>query len=86
MTERIRSTLTGTLGGVFVLLGLWAAAHPRSFTAVLADFGPFNAHLIHDFAAASAAVGVGLIARPHTWRTWWRSGVGPFLGRRRIVG
>lgn len=71
MTERFRSTLTGTLGGVFVTLGLWAAAHPPSFTVVLADFGPYNTHLVHDLAAASAAFGVGLIVswRVPIWRT-----------------
>lgn len=32
-----------------------------------------------------APVAVSLLRRPRTWWPWWRSGVGPFLGRRRIL-
>lgn len=65
-------SVSGILGGAFVALALWAAMHPPSFTSVLADFGPLNAHLIHDFAAASGAFGVGLIVawRVPSWRHW----------------
>lgn len=71
MTGQARSRITVALGGVFVMLAVWAAAHPRSFAAALADFGPFNAHLVHDFAASSAAFGVGLVVagRVPGWRT-----------------
>ena len=54
----------------FTAMGLWAAADPRSFTDVVADFGAYNPHLIHDYAAASLAFGVGLLAaaRLVAWR------------------
>jgi hypothetical protein len=54
----------------FTSMGLWAAADPRSFTDVVADFGAYNPHLIHDYAAASLAFGIGLLAaaRLVTWR------------------
>jgi len=59
------------LGTVFVLLGAWAAAGSRSFARVLADFGPLNDHLVHDYGAASVAIGSGLLisARLVAWRT-----------------
>jgi hypothetical protein len=57
-------------GGYLDLAG-WAAAHPPSFTAVLANFGPANDHLVRDFAACAATFGLGIVVagrRPH-WRT-----------------
>jgi len=62
--------VTVGLGVLFLGLAAWAAVHPRSFATVLADFGPFNAHLVHDFAASSAAFGLGLVlaGRIPSWR------------------
>ncbi len=59
------------LGTVFVLMGAWAAADSRSFARVLVDFGPLNDHLVHDYGAASVAIGSGLLisARLVAWRT-----------------
>lgn len=69
-SQRLLARITVALGAVFTALGIWAALGPRSFATVLADFGPFNAHLVHDFAAASAAVGIGLVVagRVPRWR------------------
>ena len=58
---RVRSLAIGTLGALFVVLGAWAAVDSASFTDVLADFGAENSHLVHDFGAASVAVGACLL-------------------------
>lgn len=60
----VRSTtlnvgLIAALGGIFTGLGIWAAVGSGSFSRTLADFGPRNDHLVHDFGAASIAIGVG---------------------------
>jgi uncharacterized protein YjeT (DUF2065 family) len=59
------------LGLVYVVLGAWAGIDSGSFTRALADFGPANDHLVHDFGAASFAIGLGLLlaVRRPTWRT-----------------
>jgi hypothetical protein len=61
----------GALGLVFVTTGAWAGIGSDSFTRALADFGPQNDHLVHDFGAASVAVGTGLLlaVRRVAWRT-----------------
>jgi hypothetical protein len=71
MTERRWRWTLALLGGSYLALAGWAAAHPPSFTAVLANFGPANDHLVRDFAACAATFGVGLVMggpRPR-WRT-----------------
>jgi len=61
----------GLLGVLFTGLGAWAGIDSSSFAATLADFGPQNDHLVHDFGAASAAVGVALLVAVSqvAWRT-----------------
>lgn len=66
----MRTIVIGALGGLFVVLGLWAAVDSASFTDVLADFGPENSHLVHDFGAASIAVGACLLIAVR--RTAWQ--------------
>lgn len=63
----------GVLGALFTALGAWAGIDSASFARVLADFGPENDHLVHDFGAASAAIGVGLLVAVR--RTAWRAPV-----------
>lgn len=65
-----RVTLVG-LGAVFLALGAWAAVDAASFAGTIANFGPPNPHLVHDFAAASATFGIGLLiaSRAAAWRT-----------------
>lgn len=67
----MRSVAIGLLGALFVVLGVWAGVDSESFTNVLADFGPENDHLVHDFGAGSIAVGAGLLlaVRRTAWRT-----------------
>ncbi|GAB3576413.1 hypothetical protein GCM10027445_40490 [Amycolatopsis endophytica] len=71
MTERRWRSTLGVLGVAHLVLAAWAAVSPRSFHAVLADFGPYDAHLVRDFAACAATFGTGLViaaGRP-AWRT-----------------
>jgi predicted anti-sigma-YlaC factor YlaD len=70
MTDRgWKLTLCG-LAVPLLALGAWAAVDVESFASSVADFGPFNAHLVHDFAAASATFGLGLVAAAFvpSWR------------------
>jgi len=61
----------GVFGAVYVLIGAWAALDSGTFSDLVADFGPDNDHLVHDFGAASVAIGAGLLAgvRIPRWRT-----------------
>jgi hypothetical protein len=67
----VKSLVIGLLGAVFTGLGAWAGIDSGSFTRVLADFGPENNHLVHDFGAASVAIGAGLLVavRRVAWQT-----------------
>jgi len=67
----VKTTTIGLIGALFTGLGVWAAFDSSSFGAVLADFGPQNDHLVHDFGAASVAIGAGLLlaVRRVEWRT-----------------
>jgi hypothetical protein len=69
----VRALAIGLLGALFTALGAWAGIDSASFTRVLADFGPANDHLVHDFGAGSVAVGVGLLLAVR--RIAWRSPV-----------
>jgi hypothetical protein len=49
-------------GGVFfVVLGLWAFFDPQSFFDNIADFEPYNRHLIHDIGAFHTGLGAVLL-------------------------
>ncbi len=65
--------LLAGLGAFFVLLGGWAAVDSGSFSSVLADFGPENSHLVHDFGAASSAIGTAMLVA--AWLPTWRAPV-----------
>ncbi|TCC35326.1 hypothetical protein [Kribbella speibonae] len=71
MRHRWSSIAIAAFDGLFAALGIWAAVGSGSFTRTLADFGPRNDHLVHDFGAASIAIGVGLLlaVRRTSWRT-----------------
>jgi hypothetical protein len=71
MRHRLASVVIAAFGGLIAGLGVWAAVGSGSFTRVLADFGPQNDHLVHDFGAASIAIGAGLLlaVRRTSWRT-----------------
>ena len=66
----MKALAIGLLGALFAALGAWAGIDSGSFTEGLADFGPENDHLVHDFGAASLAIGVGLLVAVRTpgWR------------------
>lgn len=58
------------LASAQLVLGAWAAIDARSFARTIADFGPANLHLVHDYAAASLTFGVALLL---AWRLpGWR--------------
>ncbi|RZT28495.1 hypothetical protein EV649_2272 [Kribbella sp. VKM Ac-2569] len=71
MRHRLAPVAIAAFGGLFAGLGIWAAVGSGSFTRALADFGPQNDHLVHDFGAASIAIGAGLLlaVRRTSWRT-----------------
>lgn len=70
MTSTLWLLTLRVTGLIYLGLGAWAGFWPASFTRVLADFGDYNEHLIHDIATFQAALGVGLfLAAPRpTWR------------------
>ncbi|SDD96804.1 pyridoxamine 5'-phosphate oxidase [Actinokineospora iranica] len=45
-------------GSAYLVQGVWAVAHPRSFADLVATFPPYNAHYLHDNGAFAAGVGV----------------------------
>jgi hypothetical protein len=73
MTGRGWALALVTIGAAFLVPGLWAAVDPSSFASTVADFGPYNAHLIRDFAASSTTFGFGLLAA--AWIPSWRTPV-----------
>lgn len=48
-------------GAAFVLFGLWAFAAPQSFFDSLANFEPYNPHLIRDIGAFQIGLGAVLL-------------------------
>jgi hypothetical protein len=71
MTDRVWQVTLTVLAATYLVLGAWAAFDAASFTDRVAGFGAYNPHLIHDFAAATATFGLGLLlaARVPSWRT-----------------
>ncbi len=53
----------GAIVGLFYLgTGLWSFLAPTSFYATVANFTPYNSHLLHDVGAFQVGLGVALIA------------------------
>lgn len=51
------------LAAVFYLAsGIWAFAAPESFAENIADFPPYNRHLVHDLGVFGTALGVAAAA------------------------
>lgn len=71
MTEKSWTLILWVLGLVYLGLGAWAAFWPASFTEELANFGPYNPHLIHDVATIQLTFGgaLGIAAYRPSWRT-----------------
>jgi len=71
MTERTWRIVLTVVALVPTTLAVWAAFWPANFADSIADFGPYNEHFVHDFAAFAATLATGLfiaVTRP-TWRT-----------------
>ena len=58
---RFVAALALALGVLTVALGLWALAAPRSFSATIAPFAPYNEHYLHDLGAFQLGMGAGLL-------------------------
>jgi len=68
--RRYLAPVLASLGSLQLAQGIWMGVAPRSFYDVLADFGPYDAHLLRDLATWSVALGAVLIvaARRPAWR------------------
>jgi hypothetical protein len=72
----IELELSGTLGG-----------RPLAFRAVDKIWITPSAQIARrDSFFDSTPIAQEMLRRPTGWLPWWRSGLGPFLGRRRFVG
>ncbi|MEV0402793.1 hypothetical protein [Actinoallomurus sp. NPDC050550] len=71
MTERGWRTALLVFGVSFVAQAAWATIDASSFAGTIADFGPRNDHLVHDYAACSATFGAGMLVavERRRWRT-----------------
>lgn len=58
----------GGLGLLWLLFGLWAFIAPHSFYDVVAEFEPYNRHLVHDVGAMQIGIGAGAVAAAWTLR------------------
>jgi hypothetical protein len=55
--------VVAALAGLFYLtFGIWAFAAPESFGENIANYPPYNEHLIHDLGAFQIGLGVGVLA------------------------
>lgn len=64
------SRILAAFGVTQLALGGWMLLAPRSFYDVLADFGPYDGHLLRDNATWYLALGAALLlaARRPAWR------------------
>ena len=65
-------------GVLFLVFGLWAFLDARSFYEQLAEFPPYNRHLVHDIGAFQIAIGTALVLA-----TMWSDSVAAALGAAR---
>ncbi|WP_436494002.1 hypothetical protein [Actinokineospora sp. HUAS TT18] len=54
--------ITAIGAAVFLGIGIWAFAAPRSFYDVVATYPPYNLHLFHDAGAFQIGIGAALLA------------------------
>ena len=58
---RALAWFSGVAGLVFVGVGGWAFASPRSFFVHVATYRPYNEHFLHDLGALQIGIGVVLV-------------------------
>ncbi|TCC03949.1 nuclear transport factor 2 family protein [Kribbella soli] len=78
----------GAEENVFVHIRFVATAggRPLSWEAVdLLKLSPEGRLLFRESFFDSVPPAAALARRPRAWLRWWRSGIGPFLGRRRFL-
>jgi hypothetical protein len=81
-------TWSGIEDTVFIHLRFTAtlAGRPLSWEAVdLLRVAPDGTAVFRESFFDPAPVAVQVLRRPRAWLPWWRSGVGPFFSRRRIL-
>jgi uncharacterized membrane protein len=59
MTSRALAVAAGI---VYAVAGGWAFLFPTSFYSTIANFVPYNRHLVHDLGAFQVGLGVTLLA------------------------
>lgn len=59
--ERAARAVAVVVGVMFVVLGLWAFAAPRSFFDAVAVFEPYNQHFLRDIGAFQIGLGAVLL-------------------------
>lgn len=61
MSERFGRIVTGLVGAVFLVAGLWAFFAPEPFFEAAATFEPYNAHFVRDIGAFQIGLGAVLL-------------------------
>ena len=64
----ISRALALAVGVVYLLAGGWAFLLPFGFYSAVANFSPYNGHLLHDVGAFQVGLGVVLLAAALTGR------------------
>jgi hypothetical protein len=49
------------VGAFYVVTGLWSFLTPEGFFGSVANFAPYNVHLLHDLGAFQVGVGLALV-------------------------
>lgn len=60
-TDRLARAAAGTGAVAFLPAGLWAMVAPRSFFEQVAEFHPYNQHLLQDIGAFQLGLGAVLL-------------------------
>jgi hypothetical protein len=63
MTARVLGAIIGVF---YTVTGLWSFFLPANFYSTVADFTPYNLHLLHDVGAFQVGMGVVLLAAAAT--------------------
>src|SRR5229473_1346005 len=63
MTARILAAIVGLF---YTVTGAWSYLLPANFYSTVADFAPYNVHLLHDVGAFQVGMGLVLLAAAAT--------------------
>lgn len=59
--QRFPRIIAVGVGGMLLVVGVWALVAPRSFFDTLAVFEPYNVHFVHDIGAFQLGLGAVLL-------------------------